>query len=614
MKTLLRLLEYARPLSKFAIPFFIFSTLSVIFGVLNFTLIKPLLDVLFQTPISHLQKEILEKPTFSFNINFLEKLFNYNIKLLIQKEGKYLALKFVCIIIVVSSFFSNIFKYLTARVLEHFRFHIIVNVREVVFQKAIKLDLSYFSTIRKGNIISRLTTDVLELENAIVSVFIAFLKEPIALIVYIIALFLISVKLTLFTLIVIPVSGILIAALAKRMRQEAFNGQDAMGKMLSVLDETFGGMRIIKAFNAFKYVTKKFQDENLIYKRSLQSMANLRELASPFSEFTGVLVVTGILLYGGSLILNNPTNQTPELTASEFILYIVIFSQILSPAKNITNAFSNIQRGIVAGQRVLEIIDTEPTIVETPNALDINNIEKNITFKNVHFSYNPGQEVLKDINFTIEKGKTYALVGSSGGGKSTIADLLARFYDPTGGSITIDGIDLKNLKLESLRNLIGIVTQEPILFNDTIFNNISFGLNVSEDEVIKASKIAHAHDFIVLTENQYQTVIGDRGSKLSGGQRQRISIARAILKNPPILILDEATSALDNESEKFVQEALLTLMKNRTSLVIAHRLSTIQDADEILVIQDGEIVERGNHQILMDINKGVYKKLNQILD
>ncbi|QHT67075.1 ABC transporter ATP-binding protein [Rhodocytophaga rosea] len=608
MKTYLRLIAYARPIGKFAFPYFIFAFLSILFGIANLALLIPLLDILFGTVKDENVQAMLVKPAFSFSLNYPVSLFNYYFSQFIVEYGKIGALKFVCGVVIGSVFLANLFKYLMQRILEKLKAHSVARLRQDVFTKALSLHLGYFSNERKGNIMSRITTDVQEVENSIASTFTAIFKDPINLVVYSASLFIISLKLTLFSLIVLPISGFVIAGLVKKMRKDARKGQESLGIIISILDETFGGMRVIKAFNADGYISRKFHQENERYKRLIRSMANKRELASPFSEFMGVTVVALILLYGGSLILSNQS----DLSAAEFIAYIAIFSQVLRPAKDISNAISNIQRGIASGERVLALIDTPPAIQDKPKARVVSDFTKSITFDRVSFAYDNGVKVLKEVSFTLQKGKTIALVGPSGGGKSTIADLVPRFYDPLSGSVLIDGVDLRDCTTESIRNQMGIVTQESILFNDTIFNNIAFGKEATEEEVIQAAKIANAHQFIIQTANGYQTVIGDRGAKLSGGQRQRISIARAILKNPPILILDEATSALDTESEKLVQEALNNLMQNRTSLVIAHRLSTIQHADEILVVQNGQIVEHGNHDDLLEINGGVYKKLNMM--
>jgi subfamily B ATP-binding cassette protein MsbA len=425
---------------------------------------------------------------------------------------------------------------------------------------------------------------------------------------YLVALFYLSVKLTLFSLIVIPITGGFLGFIVKRLRTDASKGQNRLANLISVMDEAYGGMRVVKAFVAEKFVGDRFSEENQGYKKSIFSYAVRRELANPVSEVIGVTMVASLLLFGGSLVLN----EQGGMDASTFLAYIALFSQVVRPAKEIAQAFSTSQRGIAAGERILELMNRNSEIEDKAGAENLKSFEKSIDFKNVSFEYEKGVKVLRELNFSLSKGKTIALVGPSGGGKSTLADLVPRFYDPTEGSIEIDGHDLRNVSQDSLRNLMGIVTQEAILFNDTIFDNITFGIDATQAEVEKAARIANAHAFIMEQPNGYQTVIGDRGAKLSGGQRQRISIARAILQNPPILILDEATSALDTESEKLVQDALTHLMENRTTLVIAHRLSTIQAADEILVIQNGQIVERGDHSSLLENENGIYRKLVEL--
>ncbi|MEO7992686.1 MAG: ABC transporter ATP-binding protein, partial [Chryseolinea sp.] len=521
--------------------------------------------------------------------------------------GKLDALLFICLCIIGSTLLSSIFKYLERIVASQMRVDVVNNLRTEIFAKVTRLQISYFNNNRKGDLISRFTGDVQEIESTVINSLKTVLKEPVTIIIYFAAMFFISVKLTLFALVVLPIVGGVLGGIVKRLKRQAKLSQESLGRIVNILDETFSGMRVIKAFNARSYIMGKMNEENNHYSKVNLSMAYKNELASPVSELLGVLIVTGIMYFGGSLILSGDA----ELEASSFIGFIVFFSQIIQPAKSFSNGITSLQKGIASARRIFSVIDTEPIIENKPNAIVLAQFEKNIEFKNVSFAYDTDL-VLKDINLTVEKGKTIALVGSSGGGKSTLADLVPRFYDPTNGDVCIDGISLRDYEIESLRKQMGVVTQESILFNDTIFNNIAFGLpNVSEEVVIEASKIANAHDFITQTENGYQTNIGERGSKLSGGQRQRLSIARAVLKNPPILILDEATSALDSESEKLVQEALFNLMKNRTSIVIAHRLSTIQHADEIIVIQHGQIIERGTHDTLIK-QSGLYKKLNEI--
>ncbi|MGA0557345.1 ABC transporter ATP-binding protein [Larkinella sp. VNQ87] len=606
MKTYFRLLSYARPLGSFLAPFLVTSLLASLFGVLNFTLLIPLLNVLFDQMDPAKLQAVLNRPAPTLSLDTSPTdIFQYYFALFFRENGKLGALQFVCAVIVASVMLNNLFKYLSVRQLEAFKARMVARLRETVFTKAVQLHLGFFSNERKGNLIARILTDVQEVENSIANSLSAASKELFLLVAYVITLFTLSANLTFFALLVIPISGGFIAMLVRRMKRDAQAGQQRLSGMLSLLDETFGGMRVVKGFNAEPFVTEKFRTENEGYRQSVQALANRRELASPFSEFMGVTVVAIILLYGGSLVL---TNQS-DLSASDFITFIAIFSQVTRPAKEISNAFSGSQRGIASGERVLELIDTVPAVQDKPNAQALPGFHQHIEVQNVSFAYQPDRPVLKNVSFTLRKGKTIALVGSSGGGKSTIADLIPRFYDPTAGRILIDGVDLRDCTMQSLRNLMGIVTQESILFNDTIFNNIAFGSQATEKEVMRAAEIANAHDFIMAQPDGYQTVIGDRGGRLSGGQRQRISIARAVLKNPPILILDEATSALDTESEKLVQEALTRLMANRTTLVIAHRLSTIQHADEILVVQNGEIVERGTHHDLLELEEGVYRRL-----
>ncbi|WP_020594616.1 ABC transporter ATP-binding protein [Spirosoma panaciterrae] len=605
MKTYSRLLSFARPLGRFLTPFVLTSLIASVFGVLNFTLLIPLLSILFEQVDAKKMQAFLNQPAPSITSSPTEA-FNYYFAQVFQEYGKIGALQFVCGIIVLSVLLSNVFKYLSVRQLESFKARMVATLRETVFSRTIQLHLGFFSNERKGNLMSRITTDVQEVENSIANTLSAGSKEVFLLLGYIIALLSISVKLTLFAIIVIPLSGGFIATLVRRMKRDAQEGQQRLSSLVSLLDETFGGMRVVKGFVAEGFILDKFRQENEGYRQAVRSLANRRELASPFSEVMGVAVVAGILLYGGSLVLSGQS----DLTAAQFIAYIAIFSQVTRPAKDISNAFSGSQRGLASGERVLELIDTQSAVQDKPGAVTLGKFSDRIAVQSVSFAYNEDTPVLRDISFELTKGKTIALVGSSGGGKSTIADLIPRFYDPTSGQIRIDGVDLRDCTMASLRAQMGIVTQESILFNDTIFNNIAFGSKATEAEVMEAARIANAHEFIMAQPDGYQTVIGDRGGKLSGGQRQRISIARAILKNPPILILDEATSALDTESEKLVQEALTRLMTNRTTLVIAHRLSTIQHADEILVVNQGRIVERGRHDELLSLDEGFYRKLS----
>jgi subfamily B ATP-binding cassette protein MsbA len=574
---------------------------------MNFTLLKPLFDVIFEQvdPAGLTQYQI--KPEFTFSISYLTHLFNHYFLMISDTYGKMGTLYFVCSIIVVSVFLANLFTYLSGVVLANVKAIVIKRMRMDIFSQVSKLHIGYFSNERKGDLMSKMTNDVQEVENSIVQSLRVVFREPATIILYFAVLFLMSVKLTLFTILIIPISGALIGSITRKLKKTAVQSQQSLGRIVNILDETLGGMRVIKAFNAERFMTKKFDIETDFYADVNVNMARKNELASPISQFMGVFVVAGILVYGGSMVLSGES----ELSASDFITYIIIFTQVLNPAKEISRAVSSIQRGIASAERIFEVVDTESQIKSPLEPKTLEAFQKSIVFEQVRFAYQD-QNVLNHISFELKAGKTIALVGPSGGGKSTLADLVPRFYDPTAGKILLDGVDLREFEIHQLRDLMGIVTQESILFNDTVFNNIAFGIeNVTENQVIEAAKIANAHSFIVEMEAGYHTSIGERGSKLSGGQRQRISIARAVLKNPPILILDEATSALDSESELLVQEALTKLMSNRTTLVIAHRLSTIQHADEILVIERGEIVQRGTHSELNQI-EGLYQKLSNI--
>lgn len=607
MKTYLRILSYARPFGRFVPIYILYAFLAIVFGLLNFTLLKPLFDVIFE----QVEPEALERfrtmPSFSFSVDYFTSLFNHRFLMVSEEYGKFGTLIFVCIIIVGSVFLSNLFTYLSGVVLAKVRAVVIKEMRMDIFNRVNALHIGYFSNERKGDLMSKMTNDVQEVENTIVQSLRVVFREPVTILLYFAVLFFMSVKLTLFTILIIPISGAIIGGITKRLKKRAVQSQQSLGRIVNILDETIGGMRVIKAFNGEQFVGEKFDRETAYYSQVNVSMAKKNELASPISQFLGVSVVAGILVYGGSMVLSGES----DLSASDFITYIIIFTQVLNPAKEISRAMSSIQRGIASAERIFEVIDTPSQIKSPDHPKPLSGFSQSIDFKKVSFAYED-QLVLKNIDFSLKKGKTIALVGPSGGGKSTLADLVPRFYDPAEGQILLDGTDIREFSTQDLRNLMGIVTQESILFNDTVFNNIAFGIKgATEARVIEAAKIANAHGFISQLEKGYETNIGDRGSKLSGGQRQRLSIARAVLKNPPVLILDEATSALDSESESLVQEALTKLMSNRTTLVIAHRLSTIQHADEILVIERGEIVQRGTHQELLLV-EGLYQKLSSI--
>lgn len=601
MQTYFKLLSFAGDLKKFVIPFVFTSLIAAIFGTLNLVLLKPILDILFGKVGDGAITQMLIKPA---GFNVLE-YFNYYLATFLTENGKIGALQFVCVVLVLGILIGNVFRYLSLRLMEGFKVNMVANLRQAIFEKSIKMHLGFFNNERKGNLISRITTDVQEVENSIANTFSAGIKELLLLIGYLVALFMISVKLTFFALVVIPITGAFLGIILKRLRHDAGQGQQRLSNLLSIMDEAFGGMQVVKAFVAERFFSNRFLEENQGYKKSIFSYAARRELANPFSEVIGVSMVASLLLYGGSLILSDNS----ELDASTFMAYIALFSQVVRPAKDIAQAFSASQRGIASGQRILEMLDAEEVIQDEPNAIEISSFDKSIKYNNVFFEYEKDTPVLQGVSFELKKGKTIALVGTSGGGKSTIADLLPRFFDPSQGEILIDGVNVKTVSQSSLRQQMGLVSQEAFMINDSIRANIDFGRNESEETIINAAKIANAHDFIMAQANGYDTIIGDRGTRLSGGQRQRVSIARAVLQNPPILILDEATSALDTESEKLVQEAIMHLMQDRTSLIIAHRLSTIQHADEILVINNGQVVERGDHETLFAKTDGVYRRL-----
>jgi len=530
--------------------------------------------------------------------------FNYYMNHFIISEGPWGALKFVCAVMITTVVIGNFFRYLSARIMENLRLHTLLNLRRSVFNNVMDMHLGFFNNQRKGDIISKIASDVQVVQFSVTATLQVIFKEPAQMIVFLVLLFKFSVTLTLWSLLVVPISAFIISRIVKRLKSQATSAQQTYGTMISYLDESLQGIRIIKAFNATDFIKKRFDNENSKYSKILRSMAKRQQSASPVSETLGIIMVSCIVLYGGHLILNKQS----DLTGGQFIAYIAIFSQLMRPAKAISDSFSSIHSGIAAGERVLALIDEKPLIVDAADAVAITGFDQRLELKNVSFAYDD-KEVLSNINLTVPIGKTVALVGPSGGGKSTLMDLIPRFIEPQSGEILIDGKDIKKIKADSLRTLMGVVNQESILFNDTIFNNIAFGkTNATKEQVEAAARIANAHNFITETEKGYETNIGDRGTKLSGGQRQRICIARAVLNNPPIMLLDEATSALDTESEKLVQDALNNLMKNRTSLIIAHRLSTIQNADLIIVLDSGKIAEQGTHSQLI-ANNGLYKRL-----
>lgn len=598
MKTYFRLLSFAKPIEKFAIPYIIVTLLAILFNTALFTAIGPLLETLFVG-----KSAALTKVQQSGSLDIIGQINDF-IAMLMRTKGKLYALRIICIAIIVLAVLSNAFRYLSQRYMEDLRVHTLLNLRKTVFNSVMRLNVGYFNTEKKGDIVSKISSDVQVVQFTVTNTLQVLFKEPIQLLAYLFVLLSISVKLTLFSLLIIPVAGFVISRIVKRLKQQTTNSHESFAKMIGLIDEAISGIKIIKAFNATENIKTKFNDENKYYSNLNRKIARRQQSASPVSQALGILVVSSIVYYGGALILTGEDFLSP----SKFLVYIATFSQVMQPIKAISNAFSGIHSGITAGERVLGLIDTQPAFEDKPDAKNISSFNKSIIFKGVDFTYGE-HKILNNLSLEIKKGTTVALVGPSGGGKSTLMDLIPRFHDPVAGTITIDGLPYTAITAESLRTQMGIVNQDSFLFNDTIFNNIAFGKpDATEQEVIQAAKIANAHNFIIGTQDGYQTNVGDRGNKLSGGQRQRICIARAVLTNPPIMLLDEATSALDTESEKLVQEALNNLMQNRTSVIIAHRLSTIQHADCIVVIEKGQIVEQGTHSQLLD-QKGLYARL-----
>jgi subfamily B ATP-binding cassette protein MsbA len=606
MNNFLRIVAYLKRYSLLVVLSIGANLLSVLFSLVSLTMIIPFLQLLFDKNINA-ETVIPTLPAFSFSVKYFIDLFNHHFINVIVTYGKIDALLFICFLVAGIFLMKNLFRYGALFFLSPVRNGVVKDIRNELFQKLLSLPLAFYANEKKGDVMARMTSDVQEVEYGIISVLEVTFREPVTILVYLAAMIFMSPQLTIFVLGMLLVTGFIVGRIGKSLKRTSLKSQNKLGELLQIIEESITGLRIIKAFTAEKFQGNKFEQENHAYFKLMTKMQRRKDLSSPLSEFLGISIVVTVLWFGGKLVLD-PNNNLP---AESFIGFMLIFSQLIPPAKSFSSAYYNIQKGLASSERIYKILDAVNTIQEKPNAIKIEGFKKGIELKNVSFAYNQFDEkqILKNINLTIQKGKMIAIVGQSGSGKSTMANLLPRFYDVQEGQIFIDNIDIRDCTVDSLRKLFGVVSQEAILFNDTIFNNISFGLeNVSEEDVIRAAKIANAHDFIVKLEHGYQTIIGDRGNKLSGGEKQRLTIARAVLSDPPILILDEATSSLDTESEKLVQDAIYRLMENRTSVVIAHRLSTIQYADEIVVMQDGNIIERGNHISLMAKN-GIYNKL-----
>ncbi len=599
MKGFGKLTPWLKPYSiRLSVVVFI-NILSIVFSLFSLAFLAPFLMLIFGKT-----KLVTEMPSLGFSAVDVNNVLNYHISQVIITDGKQSALLMVTLLILSMFVLKNVFAYLAQWIMVPIRNGVIGDIRGTIYDKILILPLSFYGAQKKGDIISRAITDVQEIEVTILRSIQQFFREPLTVILYIFALFSINLKLTLFVVIVIPIGGFIVGRISRKLRKQSTEAKELQGSLLSMVQETVSGIRVVKAFNAIHFASKLFSKLNANYTRLMIKIYRRVDLSSPVSEVLGGIMIMTILLYGGNLVLNKST----DLTAEMFITYLIMFTQIINPAKTISVAFYNFKKGLSSFDRIDLILNADERIVEKPNAISIAHLKNSIEFKEVGFCYDT-EPVLSNINLTIEKGKIIALCGHSGAGKSTLADLLPRFYDVTSGNLTIDDVDVRELKIDDLRKLFGIVSQDTILFNDTIYNNITFGIpNTTNEQVMNAARVANALEFIEQLPEGMQTNIGDRGVKLSGGQRQRISIARAVLKNPDVLILDEATSALDSSSEILVQQALEQMMKNRTSLVIAHRLSTIKKADVILVMDAGRIVEQGTHESLMTKN-GYYHRL-----
>lgn len=602
MRQLKRLLAYIKPVHHYLPEYLIYTLLGILFGLVNFTMLVPLLNLLFNEGAVQIPAQ---PGHFEFSIDSITSHFNYKLFTLARDEGKLYSLGFVCACIAGATLLANIFRYLANRVMVRLRMNLLERLRNDLYTKITGQSMAFFNRIRKGELLSTMSSDVQEIEGSVVSSFQSLLRDPFVILAYFGTLFYLSPALTVFTILFFPVSGILISSLARRLKKKGFFSQEYLARIVHHTDETISGIRIIRAFRSENIFIRRFAEINRSFSKVSRELFNQRELASPISELLGVLVIVTVVMYGGHLVI------TGELSGSVFITYLALYSQIMQPAKNISTAVTSMQKGFASADRIFTAMDEEVKVQEPEKPVIPGPFTNGIEISNVSFAYGE-QAVLNQVNLNIEKGKMIALVGKSGSGKSTLTDLIMRFYDVSEGAIKIDGVDIRSMKQHDLRQMIGFVNQDPLMFNDTVRNNITMGHPDAGEEAIRLSaEHANAIEFINNLEYGFETVLGDRGSRLSGGQKQRIAIARAIYSNPPVLILDEATSALDTESERLVQDALQKLMRNRTSVVIAHRLSTIQHADEIIVMDEGRIAERGSHAELL-ANHGIYFKLHEI--
>ncbi|WP_298393919.1 ABC transporter ATP-binding protein [Flavobacterium sp.] len=602
-----KIIPFVKPYKYHVIWNVIYNILYALFSTLSFVALIPMMDVLFKK-----ENKVLEEPTYTTIWNIVtygKQYLYYQINTLSKNDGPQFALILVVSLVIITFLFKNLFNYLASNHLMHLKNGVLKDLRTTMYDKIIGLPVSYYSEKRRGDIMARMLGDVNEVQNSFFSILELVVKEPMTIIFTIITMFAISVKLTLFVFIFIPISGFIISKIGKSLKAKSERAQFESGFLISIVEESLSGLKVVKSYNAEPNFKEKFNNSVTRLLNLSNSIGRKNNLASPFSEFMGIIVIAVLLWFGGNMVLvDKLPNGKEVLEGAQFLIYMGLAYNILTPAKSISKASYSVKSGLAAAQRVFEVLEVENTITDKPDAINKETFDKNITIENINFRYEE-ENILTNFSLEIPKGKTVALVGQSGSGKSTIANLLTRFYDVQEGSINIDGINLKDMTMNSLRQMIGLVTQDSILFNDTIKNNILIGKpNATDEELIAALKVANAYEFVKDLPNGIETNIGDAGGKLSGGQKQRISIARAVLKNPPIMILDEATSALDTESEKFVQVALENMMQNRTSVVIAHRLSTIQKADKIVVMQKGIIVEQGNHEELLAKN-GMYSKL-----